>query len=80
MGNAKNTYTVLIWKRERKKPLGGHRRRWQSNIITNIGLEGMHWIHVTQDGDNWWTLVNKVMNLQIPIEAGNFKKDFEPWS
>jgi hypothetical protein len=46
------------------------------NIITDIGLEGMDWIHVTQNGDYWWTLVNKVMNFRVPIKAGNLKKGF----
>jgi hypothetical protein len=29
------------------------------------GWEGVDWIHLTQDRDWWWALVNIVMNLQV---------------
>jgi len=32
----------------------------------------MDWIHLAQDGDKWWALVNIVMNFHIPQNAGNF--------
>lgn len=32
----------------------------------------MDCIHVAQDGDKWWALVNIVMNIHIPQNAGNF--------
>jgi hypothetical protein len=44
-----------------KRPLGRPRRRWQDNIkmdIMDIGLEGVDWIHLSQDRDQWRTLVN----------------------
>jgi hypothetical protein len=28
----------------------------------------------------WGPLVDKAMNLPVPIKAGNFKKDSDPWS
>jgi hypothetical protein len=31
-----------------------------------VGWEGMDWIYVGQDRDRWQTLVNAVMNLQVP--------------
>jgi hypothetical protein len=34
--------------------------------IREIGLEGMDWIQEAQDRDQWWTLVNIIMNLQVP--------------
>ena len=27
---------------------------------------GIDWIHLAQDRDRWWTVVNAVMNLQVP--------------
>ena len=33
---------------------------------------GMDWIELAEDRDRWWTLVNVVMNLRIPQNAGNF--------
>jgi hypothetical protein len=32
----------------------------------------VNWIHLAQDRDQWWVLVNTVMNLWVPQNAGNF--------
>ena len=34
--------------------------------------EGMDWIDMTQNRDKWRTLMNAVMNLRFPQNAGNF--------
>jgi hypothetical protein len=31
-----------------------------------IEWEGVDWIHVAQDKDKWWVLVNMVMNIWVP--------------
>jgi hypothetical protein len=31
-----------------------------------VGWDGMDWIHLAQDRDQWRALVNKVMNLEFP--------------
>jgi hypothetical protein len=31
-----------------------------------LGWEGVDWIHVVQDRGQWWSVVNIVMNLQVP--------------
>jgi hypothetical protein len=44
------------------------RRRWKDNIkmdFIEIELDGMDWIYLTQDRDQWRTLVNTVTNLRI---------------
>jgi hypothetical protein len=42
-------------KPEGKRPLGRPRRRW----------DGMDWIELAEDRDQWRSLVNTVMNLLV---------------
>jgi len=37
-----------------------------------IGWEGVDWIHLAQDRDQWRAVVNTLMNLRVPLKAGNF--------
>jgi hypothetical protein len=58
-----------VGKPEGKRPLGRPRRRWVRNIkidLREMGLDGMDWIDLAQDRDQWRALVNTVMNLQVP--------------
>ena len=62
-------------KPEGKRPLGRPRRRWEDNIkmdLQDVRCRGMEWIELAQDRDRWWALVNAVMNLRVPYNAGNF--------
>jgi hypothetical protein len=34
--------------------------------LRKIGWDGMDWIDLAQDWDQWKALVNMVMNLQVP--------------
>jgi hypothetical protein len=34
--------------------------------LREIGREGVDWIHLAQDRDKCWALVNMVMNLRVP--------------
>jgi hypothetical protein len=46
----------------------GPKRRWVGNININlreIGWDGVDWIDVAQDRDQWKVLVNTVMNLRV---------------
>jgi hypothetical protein len=55
IGKMRNFYTILV---QRKRPLARHRRRWEDNIkmdVKEIGWEGVDWIHVVQDTDQWRT-------------------------
>jgi hypothetical protein len=54
---------------EVKSPLERPRRRWVDNIkmdIREIGCDGINWVDVAQDRDQWWALVNTVLNLRVP--------------
>jgi hypothetical protein len=59
-------------KARRKESLGRPRCRWKDNItgvFRRIGWDGIYWIDLAQDRDQWWALVNAVMNLRIPYNA-----------
>jgi hypothetical protein len=34
--------------------------------LRETGWEGVDWIHLAEERDQWWAVVNTVMNLQIP--------------
>jgi hypothetical protein len=68
MGAKRNAYRILVGKPEGKIPLGRPRRSWVDNIkmdFREIGLDGMDWIDLVQDRDQWMALVNTVINLLV---------------
>jgi len=68
-------YRVLVGKPEGKRPLGRPRHSWEDNIkmyLQEVGCGGMDWIYLAQDRDSWRAIVNEVMNLRVPKNAGNF--------
>jgi len=66
MGDKRGVYRVLIGKPEGKRPLGRprHRREDNINLIFNK-WGGMDCTDLAKDRENWWTLVNAVMNFQV---------------
>jgi hypothetical protein len=69
MGEKRNAYGILMGMLEGKRPLGRPRRRWVDNIeldLSEIGRDGMDWIDLVQNRDQWRALVNTVMNLRVP--------------
>jgi hypothetical protein len=52
-----------------KRPIRRPRRRWVDNIKINlreIEWDGMDWIDLAQDRDQWRALVNTVVKFRIP--------------
>jgi hypothetical protein len=72
MGKTRISYRILV---EGKRPLGRPRRRWVDNSkidLREIGWDGMDWIDLAHDRDQWRVLVNTVMNLRVPLNVGKF--------
>jgi hypothetical protein len=68
MTEQRNVYRVLVGKPEGKRPLGRPQHTWEDGIkmdLREIGCGGVEWIHLAQDRDRWWDLMNAVMNLWI---------------
>jgi hypothetical protein len=73
MGQKRNAYRLLVGKSEGGKPLGRPRRRWLETIrmdLVEVGWGDVDWICLDQDRDWWTALVNAVMNLRLPYDAG----------
>jgi len=83
MGEERVVYMVLVGKPDGKRSLRRPRRRWLDNIRTylpEVGCGYMDWIGLAQDRDRWRTLVSAVMNLWVPLNAGNFLTSCKPVS
>jgi hypothetical protein len=56
---------ILVGMPEGKRP----RRGWVDNIKMDpreTGRDGMDWIDLAQNRDQWKALVNTVMNIRVP--------------
>jgi hypothetical protein len=68
MGEKRSAYRILVGKPEGKRPLGRPRRSLDNIKMDRreVGWDGMDWIDLAQDRDQWRALANTVMNLQVP--------------
>jgi hypothetical protein len=72
-GEKRNAYRLLVGKPEGKRQLGRPRLRWMDNIkidLGEIGRDGMDWIGLAHDRNKWRALMDSVMNLWFPSNAG----------
>jgi hypothetical protein len=68
-GAKRTTCRILMGNPEGKRPLGRPIRRWVDNMkmdLREIRWDGMDWINLAQDRDQWRPLVNTVMNFWVP--------------
>jgi hypothetical protein len=64
---------IIVGKPEGKRPLGRPRCRWVDNIRMDLGEVGwgdMDWIGLAMDRNRLRALVNSVLNLRVPLNAG----------
>jgi hypothetical protein len=64
----RNACRIFVGHRDRKRPLGGPKHRWEDNIKTDLretGWGGVGWIQLAWDRELWWALVNNIMNLWV---------------
>jgi hypothetical protein len=74
MGEKRRSYRILVGKPEGRRKLERPRRRWEDNIKMDLRevAWGLDCIDLAQDRDRWRALVNAVMNLRLPQNAGDF--------
>jgi hypothetical protein len=66
---------LLEGKPEGKKPSERPGRRCVDIIKMDLeekGWGGINWINLIPDSDRWTAVVNTVMNLWVPLNAGEF--------
>jgi hypothetical protein len=65
----RSAYKIFVGKQEGKRPRGRPGRRWEDNVrmdLQEIGWEGVNWMNMAQDMDQWRAFVNTVMKLRVP--------------
>jgi hypothetical protein len=69
MVKCRGAYRILVGRPEGKIQLGTPRHRWEDNIkfdLQEVGWEGAGLIHLAQDRDMGWAVVNALMSLRVP--------------
>jgi hypothetical protein len=69
MVNIRNTYKILVESLNGRDPLERSRCKWEDEINTDLKetvCEGLEWVHLSRERDQWRALVNTVMKLRFP--------------
>jgi len=73
-GERRGVYRVYVGNLRERDQLDDRRSR-EDNIkmgLQEVGCSHMDWIELAQDSDMLRALVNAIMNLRVPENAGNF--------
>jgi hypothetical protein len=73
MREKRNAYRLLVGKPEGRRRLQRPRRRWLDKIrmdLVEVGWGYVDWIGLSRDRGRWRALVNSVLNLWVPQNAG----------
>jgi hypothetical protein len=65
----RNAYRILVRKSEDRRPLEDldvYEKTILECILRGIHLEGVDWMHLAQDRDQRWDVVNLVINPRFP--------------
>jgi hypothetical protein len=65
IGEKRNAYRILVGKSEGKRQLG-NQDVFGWRILKLIGWDGVDWIEMAQDRDQWRDIVNAVLNFRVP--------------
>jgi hypothetical protein len=69
------SFSWVLWGGQGNQ-LGRRRHKGKNNIkiyLRVVELGGMDWINLAQGGNMWLAVVNAVMNLRFPYNAGNLQ-------
>jgi hypothetical protein len=73
VGERRGACCGLVGRPEGKGQLGRLRRRWRDNIkmdLQDVGWGNMDWTDMAKGRDRWPTLLDAIMNLQVPYNMG----------
>jgi hypothetical protein len=75
MEKMRNGHSILNGKPEGKRPLGRPRRRWvdMRMDIRETGWEGVDWMNLAQDREQWRALVNTILNFAFHKSQGTYR-------
>ena len=62
-------FRVLVWKSERRRPLGRPRHKGEDNTkmdLSHLEWWGIDWIDLAQAMCRWRAVVSAVMNFRVP--------------
>jgi hypothetical protein len=69
MRDMRDAHTILLGEPEWKRLRGRIRHRWEDNVRMDLRMnrrwEGVDWIHLAEDRDQWWAVKDMVKNLWV---------------